>query len=132
MVAGRQPELVGQIDGPARGHRRGVADLRDHPIAIALMGERCAQAEHHDRWNDGRAGDHPQRTVAEGVESREAWDLLHEFGCDEAQGYLLSRPLPAGHFTAWLSRQNVRMIDHGDAVVPFNPRSRRRAVNDHD
>lgn len=71
------------------------------------------------------------RTVAEGVESRDAWDLLREFGCDEAQGYLLSRPLPAGQFTSWLSRQQVRRIDLGDAVVPFNPRAR-RAVNEED
>jgi diguanylate cyclase (GGDEF)-like protein len=70
-------------------------------------------------------------TVAEGVESRDAWDMLVEFGCDEAQGYLLSRPLPAAQFISWLSRKEVRKIDHGDAVVPFSTRAR-RAVNDDD
>jgi diguanylate cyclase (GGDEF)-like protein len=34
------------------------------------------------------------RVVAEGVESAEAWDLLAEWGCDLAQGYHLSRPVP--------------------------------------
>jgi EAL domain-containing protein (putative c-di-GMP-specific phosphodiesterase class I) len=33
--------------------------------------------------------------VAEGVEQREALDLLKELGCDIAQGYLFSKPVPA-------------------------------------
>ncbi len=33
--------------------------------------------------------------VAEGVESEEAWQLLAELGCDAAQGFYLSPPLPA-------------------------------------
>jgi diguanylate cyclase (GGDEF)-like protein len=69
------------------------------------------------------------RTVAEGVESTEAWDLLKELGCEEAQGYLLSRPLPAAQFTAWLARQQVRRLHHGDEVVPF-VRERRAASDD--
>ncbi len=32
--------------------------------------------------------------VAEGVEDSETWDLLATLGCDTAQGYYLSRPLP--------------------------------------
>jgi diguanylate cyclase (GGDEF)-like protein len=35
------------------------------------------------------------RIVAEGVETREALDLLSELGCDTAQGYYLGRPAPA-------------------------------------
>ena len=34
--------------------------------------------------------------VAEGVERQGQLDLLREFGCDVAQGYLISRPMPAG------------------------------------
>jgi len=68
-------------------------------------------------------------TVAEGVESTDAWDMLKEFGCEEAQGYLLSRPIPAEQFTAWLARQSVRQIDHGREVVPFT-RDRRAASDD--
>ncbi|MGE3619835.1 MAG: putative bifunctional diguanylate cyclase/phosphodiesterase [Acidimicrobiia bacterium] len=63
------------------------------------------------------------RTVAEGVESREAWDMLRGFGCDQAQGFLLSRPLPAERFVAWLERQSVARIDEG--VVPFPAVTRR-------
>lgn len=36
--------------------------------------------------------------VAEGVEDKETFDLLGEIGCDEAQGYFISRPLPARQF----------------------------------
>jgi diguanylate cyclase (GGDEF)-like protein len=69
------------------------------------------------------------RTVAEGVESADAQALLRGYGCEEAQGYLFSRPLPAEQFTLWLARQNVRRIDHGNEVVRF-PSAGRRAVGD--
>jgi EAL domain-containing protein (putative c-di-GMP-specific phosphodiesterase class I) len=35
------------------------------------------------------------RTVAEGVETIEQWDMLKAEGCDEVQGYLLGRPTQA-------------------------------------
>jgi diguanylate cyclase (GGDEF)-like protein len=35
------------------------------------------------------------RVVAEGVESHQAWTSLKELGCDLAQGFYVSRPLPA-------------------------------------
>ena len=35
------------------------------------------------------------RVVAEGIESERAWFLLREWGCDEAQGYLIGKPAPA-------------------------------------
>jgi diguanylate cyclase (GGDEF)-like protein/PAS domain S-box-containing protein len=40
--------------------------------------------------------------VAEGVEDEGALELLIEYGCDGAQGYLFSRPCPAEEVTAWL------------------------------
>ena len=36
------------------------------------------------------------RVVAEGVEEQASLDLLSSFGCDIAQGYLISKPKPAG------------------------------------
>jgi len=40
--------------------------------------------------------------VAEGVESAEAWRDRELYGCDVAQGYYLSRAVPADELTAWL------------------------------
>ena len=45
------------------------------------------------------------RTVAEGVETVEAWEVLNELGCDRAQGYLLSKPAPASELTGWLAER---------------------------
>jgi diguanylate cyclase (GGDEF)-like protein len=42
------------------------------------------------------------RVVAEGVETVTAWRQLLSLGCDIAQGYYLSRPVPAGELAAWL------------------------------
>jgi EAL domain-containing protein (putative c-di-GMP-specific phosphodiesterase class I) len=39
------------------------------------------------------------RVVAEGVESEDAWRHLEALGCDFAQGYYLSRPLPVDAVT---------------------------------
>ena len=41
--------------------------------------------------------------VAEGVESHDAWRRLEELGCDLAQGYYVSRPLPAEAMTRLLA-----------------------------
>ena len=46
--------------------------------------------------------------VAEGVETSAAWEVLHAFGCDLAQGYLLSRPLPAGELTEWMRTSQLQ------------------------
>jgi diguanylate cyclase (GGDEF)-like protein len=43
------------------------------------------------------------RVVAEGVESAQAWSRLAQLGCNVAQGYFLSRPLPAEQLTQWLA-----------------------------
>jgi EAL domain-containing protein (putative c-di-GMP-specific phosphodiesterase class I) len=42
--------------------------------------------------------------VAEGVESSDALVMLREMGCDLAQGYWLSRPLPGPQALEWLRR----------------------------
>ena len=40
--------------------------------------------------------------VAEGVESRETWDLLCRIGCDYAQGFYIAAPMSAEKLTDWL------------------------------
>jgi diguanylate cyclase (GGDEF)-like protein len=42
------------------------------------------------------------RVVAEGVETAQAWNRLAALGCNIAQGYYLSRPVPAEQLTEWL------------------------------
>jgi predicted signal transduction protein with EAL and GGDEF domain len=42
------------------------------------------------------------RVVAEGVEDRETFEELRALGCDDAQGFLMSRPLPPEELLAWL------------------------------
>ena len=42
------------------------------------------------------------KVIAEGVETRAAWDTLTILGCDSSQGYLMSKPIPADKLEAWL------------------------------
>ena len=44
------------------------------------------------------------KVVAEGVEYQHSLDLLQRWHCDTAQGYLISRPLTAGAFEAWVAQ----------------------------
>jgi EAL domain-containing protein (putative c-di-GMP-specific phosphodiesterase class I) len=44
--------------------------------------------------------------VAEGVETEQQFAMLKAFGCDEVQGYLFSRPVPAGELAALLQRKS--------------------------
>jgi diguanylate cyclase (GGDEF)-like protein len=43
--------------------------------------------------------------VAEGVESEEAWDALRAHGCSLAQGYFISRPVPADELVGVLKER---------------------------
>jgi diguanylate cyclase (GGDEF)-like protein len=44
------------------------------------------------------------RAVAEGVETREVWDLLDDLGCDAAQGWYVSHPMPGDSVAEWMLR----------------------------
>jgi EAL domain-containing protein (putative c-di-GMP-specific phosphodiesterase class I) len=41
------------------------------------------------------------------VENEAQRDILLAMGCDELQGFLFSRPLPAGDLMAWFSKREV-------------------------
>jgi diguanylate cyclase (GGDEF)-like protein len=42
------------------------------------------------------------QVVAEGVETRNAWSVLAEWGCDYAQGFYVASPRPADELVEWL------------------------------
>jgi EAL domain-containing protein (putative c-di-GMP-specific phosphodiesterase class I) len=68
-----------------------VHPMAQDPRATALVSSTVALAHSLDL-----------RMVAEGVEDDAAYTALERLGCDEAQGYWMSRPLPARALEAWL------------------------------
>lgn len=49
-------------------------------------------------------------TVAEGVETVAQYDALREMGCDQLQGYLMSKPVSSDEFAALLQQGNGHML----------------------
>jgi len=49
------------------------------------------------------------KVVAEGVENHKTWDKLAGFGCDLAQGYYMSYPIPANNILDWLDKSVWRL-----------------------
>ena len=50
--------------------------------------------------------------VAEGVENAVIYHALKKLGCDEAQGYFISKPMPENQFADWRSRWNAKLTDN--------------------
>ncbi|MFM0629994.1 putative bifunctional diguanylate cyclase/phosphodiesterase [Paraburkholderia xenovorans] len=55
--------------------------------------------------------------VAEGVETESQFRTLSELACDQMQGFLLSRPLPAAEFLAFLRGAADRVVAGGNACA---------------
>jgi diguanylate cyclase (GGDEF)-like protein len=89
-----------------------IVQLRDLPVSQIKL----------DRTFVGRMADNPQDafivrtilqlatslkvgTVAEGVEDDLVAGMLADLGCDQAQGYLFSRPVNAAELKTWMARQ---------------------------
>ena len=66
-----------------------VKDLGRDPTALAITRTVMALAQTLGK-----------QTVAEGIETPEQAELLRELGCDELQGFLFSRPVPAQELPA--------------------------------
>ena len=49
------------------------------------------------------------KVVAEGVETPEVWATLLRLGCDVAQGYFISRPMPASAVAGWTLAQREQL-----------------------
>jgi diguanylate cyclase len=54
--------------------------------------------------------------VAEGVENARTWSDLESYGCDVAQGFFLSRPVPANELTAWLKENRTAVSPDPEEV----------------
>jgi diguanylate cyclase (GGDEF)-like protein len=62
--------------------------------------------------------------VAEGVENLETLERLRVLGCDQAQGYYLSRPLGADDITTWFAESNWGVsVARGTPIIPRGPRN---------
>ena len=59
--------------------------------------------------------------TAEGVETEEQLRLLRDFGCDVAQGYLISRPLAPDTLAEWLRDWNQRWPPLIEPLRPLVP-----------
>lgn len=58
--------------------------------------------------------------VAEGVETQAQRDKLAALNCDQLQGFLMSRPLPAEEFRAAMQEAQARLSQPGGAGQPQN------------
>jgi EAL domain-containing protein (putative c-di-GMP-specific phosphodiesterase class I) len=68
------------------------------------------------------------RIIAEGVEDGETLEHLGLLGCDLAQGFHLSRPMPADAFVSWLNAdQGPGAVIGGRGAVA--PASKLRLLN---
>jgi EAL domain-containing protein (putative c-di-GMP-specific phosphodiesterase class I) len=56
--------------------------------------------------------------VAEGVETQYIWDRLASLGCDAAQGYHMSAPIPAAALTRWFHESSWQVTKIADDVHP--------------
>lgn len=63
--------------------------------------------------------------VAEGVEDQTTLDWLTKNGCEKAQGYFISRPLPAEDFFNWLLQSKYKkvLLDNNDQIVTSNEKN---------
>ena len=57
------------------------------------------------------------RIVAEGVEVEDAYLDLARLGCDQAQGYFISRPLPAAALDAWFTERDAHTTQPSAAAA---------------
>ncbi|MGH9866901.1 MAG: EAL domain-containing protein [Candidatus Polarisedimenticolia bacterium] len=60
------------------------------------------------------AHDFGLQSVAEGIESQRTMESLARMGCDQGQGFLIARPMPAGDVLPW---QTARQRRAGDRTV---------------
>jgi len=70
------------------------------------------------------------KVVAEGVETPDQVELLRQFGCHEAQGFGLARPMPADNLLAWHVARELAQAEPGgvDADAGAGPMAAEAAM----
>lgn len=58
------------------------------------------------------------RITAEGIETQAQYDFLRNAGCDQGQGFLLARPMPAADLQRWIQENPQRRRLHSQRQVP--------------
>ena len=58
----------------------------------------------------GLAHSFGMQVVAEGVEDSETLNLLKQLNCEQAQGFLISKPIASDKFEAWLKHYRENYI----------------------
>ncbi|MNP50807.1 Cyclic di-GMP phosphodiesterase Gmr [compost metagenome] len=48
------------------------------------------------------------KITAEGIETPEQYQFLRNAGCDQGQGYLIARPMPAAQFEVWVNELSCK------------------------
>ncbi|HEU4592721.1 MAG TPA: EAL domain-containing protein [Steroidobacteraceae bacterium] len=56
------------------------------------------------------------KVVAEGVEDLSAWNMLRMLGCDDAQGFFMSKPLAPDALAQWIRANDGTWSDRGAAL----------------
>jgi len=104
------------IDDAGIGYRTGpdLPDLPDLPIDELKLDSSFISPVADDvhaaalvASTIGLAHSRDLRLVAEGVETNLAYAILTRLGCDQAQGYLVSRPVSAARLDDWLSARRA-------------------------
>jgi diguanylate cyclase (GGDEF)-like protein len=56
------------------------------------------------------------KVVAEGVEDLSVWNMLRALGCDDAQGFFMSKPLPSEALARWMRASDGSWSDRAAAL----------------
>lgn len=78
----------------------------DQSFVMQMLSSRSAEAIVRSTIELGHRLGHTM--IAEGIENRAVWELLRSAGCDQGQGYLIGKPMPADAFMAWSEAWTAR------------------------
>lgn len=91
--------------------------LRNIPADIIKIDRSLVQAIDFDqpsatimKWLIGLAHELNLRVVAEGIETVEVYNLLASWGCDEGQGYYMSRPMAGKDLLTWMAERDEQLV----------------------